>query len=311
MEHIRILTTIVALVTGTGAIVYAVQLIKSHSYPFLKSLAAHIVCYNACLVLFLFAKYTDVNMPGQFPFSASPLYAETGEFLFSLLVFAMSFCMFRIYAGFRIKPVPGFYNKSYIVLAFLVLFSLVIEKLVTAETPVATLLDNFRESLIDVVFLLELLWLIVIRFGDRNSPDRNKKRIAKIFAYLYLSRYLLFIMISIFPGTARYFLIMASMIYFNIIPIIWLRFVFLPFTRGIQKTAEGHSFLETICRNHNISRREQEILNLLLKGKSNKEIEDALYISIHTVKNHIYSIYKKLGVKNRYQLVHFITRGDK
>jgi DNA-binding CsgD family transcriptional regulator len=54
---------------------------------------------------------------------------------------------------------------------------------------------------------------------------------------------------------------------------------------------------------YNISDREQEVLKLMLEGKSNKEIEDILYVSPHTVKNHIYNIYKKLNVKNRTQIV--------
>ena len=52
-----------------------------------------------------------------------------------------------------------------------------------------------------------------------------------------------------------------------------------------------------------ISKREKEIIQLLLKGKSNKEIEDELFISLGTVKNHVYRIFQKLEVKNRSQLV--------
>ena len=54
---------------------------------------------------------------------------------------------------------------------------------------------------------------------------------------------------------------------------------------------------------YGVSRREREIILLLLKGKSNKEIEDELFISMGTVKNHIYRIFQKLEVKNRGQLV--------
>lgn len=57
-----------------------------------------------------------------------------------------------------------------------------------------------------------------------------------------------------------------------------------------------------------ISEREREIVNLILKGKSNKDIEEELYISSHTVKNHIYRIYKKLGVQSRTELLHLVQK---
>ncbi|MCP5104183.1 MAG: helix-turn-helix transcriptional regulator [bacterium] len=53
---------------------------------------------------------------------------------------------------------------------------------------------------------------------------------------------------------------------------------------------------------YNISKREQEIALLVLQGETNKSIEEKLFISAHTVKNHIYNIYRKLGIKNRLQL---------
>ncbi len=59
---------------------------------------------------------------------------------------------------------------------------------------------------------------------------------------------------------------------------------------------------------HNISSREQEIISYILKGKSNKEIEDELYISLKTVKSHIYNIYQKIGVKNRLELINVLQK---
>jgi len=52
-----------------------------------------------------------------------------------------------------------------------------------------------------------------------------------------------------------------------------------------------------------ISRREQEVLALIIAGHSNQEIADQLHISITTVKSHVSSIYQKLDVQRRTQAV--------
>lgn len=51
-----------------------------------------------------------------------------------------------------------------------------------------------------------------------------------------------------------------------------------------------------------LSEREKEILYVLLRGCSYKEIGDRLFISVNTVKTHTKNIYSKLGLKNRIEL---------
>ena len=51
-----------------------------------------------------------------------------------------------------------------------------------------------------------------------------------------------------------------------------------------------------------ISRREREVLIQLFGGKTNREISRELGISEKTVKNHLWRVYRKLGVDNRTQL---------
>jgi LuxR family transcriptional regulator of csgAB operon len=51
----------------------------------------------------------------------------------------------------------------------------------------------------------------------------------------------------------------------------------------------------------NLTPREIEILAMVAIGVKNEEIADKLFISPHTVKTHIYNIFKKIGVPNRLQ----------
>ena len=61
--------------------------------------------------------------------------------------------------------------------------------------------------------------------------------------------------------------------------------------------------MKSIFARKKISKREEEIIRMLLVGKTNREIENNLFISSHTVRNHIYNIYQKLNVNNRGELV--------
>ncbi len=51
-----------------------------------------------------------------------------------------------------------------------------------------------------------------------------------------------------------------------------------------------------------LSKRENAIASLVARGAGNKEIADALSISVKTVKTHLTNMFKKLGVSSRLQL---------
>jgi len=51
-----------------------------------------------------------------------------------------------------------------------------------------------------------------------------------------------------------------------------------------------------------LTKKEEKIAQLILQGFSNKDIAKEMFISEKTVKTHIGHIFKKLGIKSRYQL---------
>ena len=55
--------------------------------------------------------------------------------------------------------------------------------------------------------------------------------------------------------------------------------------------------------------RELQVLDLLTRGLDNSEIAQALYLSQHTVKNHVSTIFSKLQVENRIQAAVRAVRG--
>lgn len=50
-----------------------------------------------------------------------------------------------------------------------------------------------------------------------------------------------------------------------------------------------------------LTQREQQVLKLLVEGKSNSEIADEIYVSVHSVKVYVSNILRKLAVNDRVQ----------
>lgn len=57
-----------------------------------------------------------------------------------------------------------------------------------------------------------------------------------------------------------------------------------------------------------LTKREQMILDGILKGMANKEIANALNLSVRTVKFHVSSVLLKFGVKSRSELQHLFIK---
>jgi DNA-binding NarL/FixJ family response regulator len=67
----------------------------------------------------------------------------------------------------------------------------------------------------------------------------------------------------------------------------------------VMELAAGRSLADTV----GLTTREREILELLVEGHRPAEIGEALFLSVKTVKNHLTSIYHKLGVRTGAQAV--------
>lgn len=88
------------------------------------------------------------------------------------------------------------------------------------------------------------------------------------------------------------------------------------FMKGVKAVIEGKLWLSrevmtqcifeesdapTKSTTGNLTERQTEILALIAVGASNDEIADRLCISLHTVKTHLYRIFKEINVPNRVQ----------
>jgi DNA-binding CsgD family transcriptional regulator len=66
--------------------------------------------------------------------------------------------------------------------------------------------------------------------------------------------------------------------------------------------------LDLVCRAHGLSVRERQLVALVVEGLDTRELAERLFISRHTVQDHLKSAFAKIGVGTRRELVSGVLR---
>lgn len=157
----------------------------------------------------------------------------------------------------------------------------------------------------NVLFSLILLSSISQGFFYlKDIKDREHRKILLIFTLLFLGIYS-FLAINMILVSGLFSKIIA-LLPWGLILLIFMQKKMNKFYLLRPDSLKKSKSLEKTYKKYQITMREQEIISLVCAGKSNRDIEDALFISLQTVKNNIYNIFKKLKVKNRVELINFV-----
>jgi DNA-binding CsgD family transcriptional regulator len=150
-----------------------------------------------------------------------------------------------------------------------------------------------------------IVLLAVQAYARNERLNQAQGRSARFLGRMLLIGWVGFALLPLAPGDFKSVLCAIDMMWLNIVPVLWLK-------RGFDRSylaplPSGYeSALIHLASRYGLTERENEVVKLIVKGKSNKEIGRILFVSISTVKNHIYNIYRKLGVSSRGQLVHTV-----
>lgn len=74
-----------------------------------------------------------------------------------------------------------------------------------------------------------------------------------------------------------------------------------------DETVSSRFDMNALRRQHHLTRRETDVLRHLLDGSKNLEIAEELTITEQTVKEYVSSIYRKVGVPDRFALLRFLV----
>ena len=134
--------------------------------------------------------------------------------------------------------------------------------------------------------------------------NRLVKNVTMVFCIISLSIVPLLVLCAIWTPLRSIVFSIAEMAYF----IMYLTFMFISIEKT-EKTMErknGEPTLEDYGKYH-ITEREFDVIKLIRKGMTNKEIGYELGISVNTVNNHIANIFQKTGVRSRIDLLNVLN----
>lgn len=165
------------------------------------------------------------------------------------------------------------------------------------------------------VFEIILFSIVIYSFGlviaNLNTiGDKGFKQAIQLFTIVTIV-FFPFMVLDAFPGIlpfspiAQPYKTLTLPIWFFIINIIGIQIAIKHFDQPAfyNKGQLTPHFIQKF----RITNREQEIIQNLTYGLSNKEIGEKLFISYRTVENHLYKIYQKTNVRNRVELSNLIT----
>jgi DNA-binding CsgD family transcriptional regulator len=139
--------------------------------------------------------------------------------------------------------------------------------------------------------------------GWRREVARNTMILDIIFFPGIVSDLYLFSRLQVFVSTP---------VLYCIVCVIYTRYI----TRRylVQRASMASGFdeasVQTVLTGAGLSAREMDIVMHIAKGLGNKEIGEKLFISLNTVKTHNRNIFKKMGVKSRFQLLTKLSEND-
>ncbi|HEX7501805.1 MAG TPA: LuxR C-terminal-related transcriptional regulator [Acidobacteriota bacterium] len=310
MKHLNVLAMVVNLLIGVWAILYFQQKSRRFHDAGLRSFLGFLLIFN----LFEFDQFILI----YFFSNLTPAQLKDSEFLLkginwplrALLLLGFYFFQYQVIARQRERELPRWLLPAlFLFTGGLTAFFLLAMRF-PAYMPESPLLSFWNLYLWPLI-LLQGAWLAKLLAESRRRPDPNHKRAGMALAWLFFGHILIQVAIFLMGvmGLARWLFFPTKLLilYTNLLPVFWLNFYYIPWAGAFSKLSNGDSPLDSLQQTHGVSARELEILRLILDGKSYRQMEAALFISIHTVKSHVYNLYRKLGVRNHRQLTHFLA----
>jgi DNA-binding CsgD family transcriptional regulator len=311
MPHLVLLAYLASFCCGAVLIGLAVHMYRTYRYRHLRTYAAHLTCLNVMALSVLALRYIQVNVSPAKEGIVGGVYALfmglcALDFV-AIIGYVASFVLMTNQLRER-APSAGFRTAGWLALgAAATVWGKGVFDVVSGRNA-DVLMISLR--ILDYLPKVLILVLSLALLGQaRRLPTSGKRMALQGLATLYLSVHVAFFIAyalhNVWPSLFT-FAWPAYSLALSLVPLFTLG-TFLHSYHGkklyVARQANG---LETVLESLGVTKREREIIELVCTGRTNREIEACLYVSEKTVKSHLYNAYRKLGIRNRVELVNLV-----
>ncbi len=318
MNNLVLIVALVAsLFPGLAAISLAYQLQKKYRLVYLSTYLYFQIFINAFGIYgisgqVMTRRILEINQ-------SSFQIIKTIEHFFSFL--GLPFFILAWYMFFRLcreisgKNVSRAFTLTYLLAASAIFFAYGIAIILSNLSPFGDAQQRLFSNAILILYavikavILAMGLVQLYRFGEAVT-DEKRQRAVRIFAHLNFAVYLVSIVLSLFSRQNDYWASLYLLAFFsaNLLPLLFWKNYLKNYAVAPSLQDTSPDIMKRFLEDYKISKREEEVIQQLCAGRTNKEISQALFISLQTVKDHIYRIYQKTDVKNRVQLINLIQR---
>ncbi len=308
MQHLTVLFAILAFGMGIVSFMYVHRLYSKHALFSLKIFLRYLIVLNITVFLNLALNYLLTNV-----LSSLDTYRKV---MIVIVANIAGFFLFALLTFYYLVLTKSFIGKTIGKIEKIVIISIIISGSMTygfslalwsssSKISLFLLVHKIFTSILSIVSLMASLQLFA---GAQNLKVKSQILTIRIFSIIYIIFFIYHLFLWVLPTYLWIMLSAFNLIVLNVIPIPFLRYLLKERGGRLLDKPETKEKIERLYECYRLSKREKEIADLILEGKSNDELKDELFISIFTVKKHISNIFMKFDIKSRAQLLNMVMR---
>ncbi len=313
MQHLLITGYIVSVMVGFISVYHLNTRYNIHKYPFLRTYGLHILVLNLIVISLTVTRYFKVNIMDpagdvrlikmQHVYDGLILFRKGIEYFGIILI---AYTLVKTLYQIQSRPVKNPIKNIFVFMLILSAFAFGIGVTTYFVIQEEIWLYLFCDIIWGIV-VLALITVFTLTLFNKQTVNHDQTYSLRMFLFFYIAILSIFFLQNLIRSQYQDLFMMIIILTMNLFPIFWSKYklrIETPY--GFPSNIDPEN-IERLISEYNISNREREILEHILRGYSNREIQHRLFLSPHTVKNHNYNLYKKLGVRNRIELIRKVS----